>query len=576
MGWRFCASSGPTARDDVVALVDAPDAEVLDDGEAGLAVAWRRSALPNQQVHRAGGRGWWGVLAGDVSSDADTVHRALAGLASGASGPLGELRGPWAAVVVDTASGRVSAATDPLALRPLYVAQRSGVLSVCSAPMPLRELPDMDRDVDWDVVALTLAQRDAPVGHTLLRGVGFVPGGHVVRATVQGVPSVRPWFVWPDAVDTESSFDEWVERLGPLFTQAVRRCAPDGPVGVSLSGGLDSSLIAAVLHAEGLDAQAVALTLRQPESRWSENAYQDEMMAMLGWPEITTDPLPGGTYVAGLERTHGDGHFPLPWYEVEWAWLDERASEQGIDVVLAGQGGDEEFDPARPDAWDLAASGRLGAAVDEVRHGQTDWRKLIKRPVKELAPPSVLRRRRALPAWAGPAMADTVARAEASQTWKPSVGVDAVQRGWAELMWRSPSSQRQSAWVGAVSDVATTTHRWPFKDLDMVMATCALPATTAHRGRWRGLQRALLPPQVPESVRRRQWKTPMDEVVQRKLAHGELGDLWRAPLLGERGLVDPDVLASSAAGRLSDMDATGGLTPLSLVAGMEHWLGAVP
>ena len=161
--------------------------------------------------------------------------------------------GMFAFVVVERDSGRLVMARDRLGIKPLYLARGAGWLRFASTLPALLAAGDVDTSIDRAALHHYMSFHSVvPAPHTILAGVRKLPPATVrivepdgsERSTVYW----RPSFVRPARAMSDG---EWQEALLAKLRLAVeRRMVADVPIGVLLSGGLDSSLIVALLAQE--------------------------------------------------------------------------------------------------------------------------------------------------------------------------------------------------------------------------------------------------------------------------------------------------------------------------------------
>lgn len=191
-------------------------------------------------------------------SDTEVILKAYA-----AWGPLCVKRfnGMFAFAISEHASGRLVLARDRLGIKPLYVASlRCGKgLRFASTLPALTACGDLDTSID--PVALhhyMTFHAVVPPPFTMLKGVRKLPPATVRQIEPDGAETDEcywaPTFL-RDATDAETPAEVWEERLHSALKAAVRRrMVADVPVGVLLSGGVDSSLIVGLLAEAGQDA----------------------------------------------------------------------------------------------------------------------------------------------------------------------------------------------------------------------------------------------------------------------------------------------------------------------------------
>jgi asparagine synthase (glutamine-hydrolysing) len=164
--------------------------------------------------------------------------------------------------------------------------------------------------------------------------------GHIVTLGSDLVTQRRYWR-WP--VTTANKSVPSVDRFDEVFREAVRRQSEvDVPYGVFLSGGLDSSLVAAVARSVRPDHAFKAFTVRFDETSYDEGSHAEQVAETLGVPSVPVwvapDALPSA--VADIVRRVGEPLADPAWLPT--ALLAQRASED-VKLALIGEGADELF-----------------------------------------------------------------------------------------------------------------------------------------------------------------------------------------------------------------------------------------
>jgi asparagine synthase (glutamine-hydrolysing) len=266
---------------------------------------------------------------------------------------LGELRGMFAFALLDLRERYATApilflARDPLGIKPLYYTQTSKGFAFASEVRALLATGIVTKQVSQDALTSYLLFGSVSEPVTILEGVFSLPPGHRMLLYLpdrRRVPRARPW--WdpaqsPAARDTRKPRDlsSAAKQLRPLLEDAVRaHLVADVPVGLFLSGGLDSSAIA--VFAARAKAGIQSFTLTFPGTEYDESALAGVVAKHCG-TQHTEVPLDGSVVldrldeaIAALDQPTMDG---INTYFVSWA-----AREVGLKVALSGLGGDELF-----------------------------------------------------------------------------------------------------------------------------------------------------------------------------------------------------------------------------------------
>ena len=250
------------------------------------------------------------------------------------------LVGAFALALWDPARGRLLLARDRAGERPLFYRHEDGVVSFATEVAALGS--DLGKLLSADGAALT---RYLGCGYFAAPGTPFseirkVGPGEIVVIERKRVTRHRYWR-W--AITTAAKRTPSLDRFEEVFREAVRRqSAAEVPCGVFLSGGLDSSLVAAVATQVSPRGRLPAYTLRFSEASFDEGRSAERVARHLGldWISVPVTPeaLPDG--IAELVRLVGEPLADPAW--VPTALLARRASCD-IKLALVGEGADELF-----------------------------------------------------------------------------------------------------------------------------------------------------------------------------------------------------------------------------------------
>jgi asparagine synthase (glutamine-hydrolysing) len=258
---------------------------------------------------------------------------------------LERFNGAFAFAVYNRVSGELFLARDRLGIRPLFLGGRDDVLVFASEAKAILRHPAIDRALDTVGIAECLVHWGAAFDRSAFRGIRELPPGHYLRISSSGREERRWWAVpyHPDAQDHGRSEDDFAEELLSLLEDSVRlRLRADVPVGVYLSGGLDSSVTAALvqrLNRKGLRSFA----LRFEDPLFDEGRYQELMAARL-ITELTSVTVSSALIAQALPEAVRLGERPLlRTAPAPLLHLSRHVHEHDFRVVLTGEGADEVF-----------------------------------------------------------------------------------------------------------------------------------------------------------------------------------------------------------------------------------------
>jgi asparagine synthase (glutamine-hydrolysing) len=258
----------------------------------------------------------------------------------GVPGLLERLRGMFAFALYDAPAGRLILARDRLGIKPLYYApgRESDVLVFASEVRSLDRSGLVGRDEDPDALLGFLALGSVPAPRTILRDVRCLRPGHYLVADRDGL-SERCYWKFPSMVGEDVG--EWTERVGERLRDAVaRHLVSDVPLGLFLSGGVDSAALAALAsRASSAPLHTLTVTFEEPEfteaalARQVAQTYRTEHHEVLvtGADFLAELPL----FLEAMDQPTHDG--------LNTYFVARAARKVGLTVVLSGVGGDEVF-----------------------------------------------------------------------------------------------------------------------------------------------------------------------------------------------------------------------------------------
>ena len=258
------------------------------------------------------------------------------------------LHGMFAFAIWDTARQSLFLARDRFGIKPLYYSFGSACLRFASTSQALLAGGDVNTSID--PVALHhhfSLHAVVPAPRTLLRGIRKLQPAHSMTIAADGHNRVqRYWQLDLSRSYPEMSEWEWIEATHDALRKAVerRRAIADVPVGILLSGGLDSSLLVAMLaEAGGGDLLTFSVGFEdEPEEQGDEFLYSD-MVADLYSTQHHRFTIPNEEVLARLPEAVDNMAEPMVGQDtIAFYLLGERVSRE-VKVVQSGQGADEVF-----------------------------------------------------------------------------------------------------------------------------------------------------------------------------------------------------------------------------------------
>lgn len=482
---------------------------------------------------------------------------------------LSKLNGMWAFVIFDRRRRCLFGSRDRFGVKPLYVSREGGVVQFASEIKALRASGYMKAEINWKIATSFLVEgRLDSQRETFYEGIEQIPPGSGFEVGLDG--AWQQWSFWSLDNLPPSLVEHPAERFADLFEDSVRiRMRSDVPVGVCLSGGLDSTaIICAAARQQGERALAPTEALQAfcyMAKEFDESKYIADTLAQTHAQLRQLETSPSELW-SDLRK--------LLWFQDEPVHtmtavvgyqLMRLAASHGIRVVLNGQGADETiagYSSYFQDYWvSLIRQGRLGEA----------WRAIVEYTQ----------------AHGGSARQRFAGAAARCFSWE--LQKVRVYRDWA--LARRQAALRRNSWFSqellshvtnetGSPPVATLSHalkqsvisaplplylriedrnsmahsveaRLPFLDYRLVSLICGLPDEWKVRGPWnKYVLREGMRGRIPESVRGRVDKMGFPTASRKWFAHDlhePLRDVLGSQAVRERGIYNAKTI-------LADLD----------------------
>lgn len=253
---------------------------------------------------------------------------------------LRHLNGQWAAALVDGRSGKLILCRDRWGIAPLYYAQAGKAVYFASEIKALLAVPGLTARPDRTAVRDWMRCWSTLPGRTFFEGVREVRPGCAVEVTDEAIREVRWWT--PSARAFKGTAEDAAAELGRKLDESVRlrACETPAKVGVYLSGGLDSSAVAASASVSGKSGVEL-LHIRVGGGASDELGYAEQVSRGTGLPLRHIDRRAPET-LEWIERVVRHAEQPLLRLgPVPMLRLAEAARASGVKAILTGEGADE-------------------------------------------------------------------------------------------------------------------------------------------------------------------------------------------------------------------------------------------
>jgi asparagine synthase (glutamine-hydrolysing) len=279
-------------------------------------------------------------------SDTEVIVEACAEWGVRAS--VERLIGMFAFALWDRRTRALSLVRDRLGIKPLYWGRRNGRLVFASELKAFEVLPGWQPELNHDALAGYLRLAYVPGPHSIYRDIHKLAPGHIAAIDANGEVQTSAFWSLQEAVERgrqaplDVSDAEACDALESLLGDAVgRRLVSDVPLGAFLSGGIDSSAIAAMMRARS-NAAVRTYSIGFNEEGYDEAPNARAVAAHLGTDhtELYVTPREAQDVIPDLPRIYDE---PFADSSQVPTYLLSKLTRQHVTVALSGDGGDELF-----------------------------------------------------------------------------------------------------------------------------------------------------------------------------------------------------------------------------------------
>ena len=278
------------------------------------------------------------------------------------------LNGMFAVAIWDRRTGVLHLVRDRLGVKPLYYFWNGQTLAFASEIKAILQLPQVERRVEPRAIWDYLTYRYVPAPATMWRGIFKLPAGHQLSIARGSEPRIKRWWDIPRALRPEAMTPaQSVDAFGTLFTDAVKlRMIADVPVGIMLSGGIDSSAVASVaVETHGRDLKTFSVAFSDSPGT-DEREYAQAVATHLGTDHATIE-IGQREFVEFLPDLVHYTDEPLADLACVPLYYVSHLARQSVTVALSGEGADEILGGYDFDRWWQARAALPDAERRDVR-----------------------------------------------------------------------------------------------------------------------------------------------------------------------------------------------------------------
>lgn len=279
------------------------------------------------------------------TSDTEVLVEAIAAWGVGAA--VARLIGMFAFAVWDKQARRLTLVRDRLGIKPLYWGMVGETFFFASELKALKQAPGWDGSLDRDAIGAFLRYSYVPAPASIYAGVFKLEPGRMLEIDAQGPPRISAWWSLEDVAaghtaPLAASENEVLARIEALLGDSVRRrMVADVPLGAFLSGGIDSSLVVALMQAQST-AKVRSFSIGFHDDSYNEATHAKAVAVHLGTDHtelyVTADEA--RAVIPRLATIYDE---PFADSSQIPTFLVSQMAREHVTVALSGDGGDEIF-----------------------------------------------------------------------------------------------------------------------------------------------------------------------------------------------------------------------------------------
>lgn len=326
-----------------LAIVDLPAGrQPMSTSDGELIITFNGEIYNHREL-----RGELESLGHKFRSDHSDTEVLLLGYREWGTGMLARLNGMWAFALYDVRQARVFCSRDRFGKKPFYYSRRNGAFVFASELTSLTAHPDIPKNISQTALQKYFAYGYIPAPLSILENVWKLPAGCSLMLDIRSLDYQIEKY-WDLVLEPFEKLPrnpeaEWGEQLRELLERAVkRRLVVDVPIGVFLSGGIDSSTITAFAsrHADGGKLKTFSIGFR--EESFDETKFGEEVSARFK-TDHRIETLSASRARDLIDNCLGRMDEPLGDNSLLPTYLLSEFTRKHVTVALGGDGGDELF-----------------------------------------------------------------------------------------------------------------------------------------------------------------------------------------------------------------------------------------
>lgn len=337
-----------------LAVVDLPGgSQPMETPDGELVIVFNGEIYNHAELrHQLQGRGH------HFQTDHSDTEVLLFGYREWGPGMVSKLNGMWAFALYDRARSRLFCSRDRFGKKPFYYAAAKDSFVFASELTSLAAHPAVDRTVSHRALQKYFGYGYIPAPHSIFSGARKLPAGHSLFLDV-GAGTIRLEKYWdfelePFETIPSNAEQEWGGHIRELLDRSVhRRLVADVPIGVFLSGGIDSSAVTAFASRHLAAGRLKTFSVGFDEETFDESKFGERVSAEFQ-SDHRTEALSAEGADALAEKCLSQLDEPMGDNSLLPTYLLSQFTRKQVTVALGGDGSDELFcgyDPFRALRW---------------------------------------------------------------------------------------------------------------------------------------------------------------------------------------------------------------------------------
>lgn len=278
------------------------------------------------------------------TSDCDTEVVLHACIEYGVDAAVSRFNGMWAFALFDREKGTITLSRDRLGVKPLYYINNSDGFMFASDMCSLYEVPGFEKSINYEALHGFLWNMYVPAPYTILNNVNKLSPGCNLEFSVKNTKIKRKkyWDVRGLKRGFDDSYEDFISDIEELLTDSVKiRLEADVPVGVFLSGGIDSSIVCALAQREsGTQVNTYSIGFTEKENDDAKVAIQVAKVLGTNHKELYCTQQDALELIEIIPDAYSE---PFADNSQIPTMLLSRMTKEHVTVALSGDGGDELF-----------------------------------------------------------------------------------------------------------------------------------------------------------------------------------------------------------------------------------------